>query len=256
MTDVRTVRLMLCYDGSAFHGWQVQPGQTTVQQTVSDAVWQVTGERVVVHGSGRTDAGVHALGQVAHIEFLQTHLPVERLQRALNARLPPSVRVLAARETGASFHARRSARAKCYRYRIYREPVCPPFLWRYVYHHPYRLEESAMTAAAPAFEGRHDFRSFAATPKRGATPLGSTVREVLRSQMWREGAELVYEVEGRGFLQHMVRNLVGFLLEVGRGHRRGSEIPAVLAARMRVAAGPTAPPQGLYLVSVAYSEDE
>ena len=256
MTEVRTLRLRLSYDGSDFHGWQVQPGKATVQAAVSEAVWAVTGERVVVHGSGRTDAGVHAEGQVAHVSLREARLPAEALQRALNARLPASVRVLEASEAAADFHARRQARSKCYRYRIYREAVCPPFLWRYVYHHPYRLEEGAMAAAAAGFVGRHDFRSFAASPSRGAAPLGDTVRTVTRSELWRAGPELVYEVEGRGFLHHMVRNLVGYLLEVGRGRRRGEEIAAVLAARERRAAAATAPPQGLYLMWVAYSEGE
>ncbi|MGH9480113.1 MAG: tRNA pseudouridine synthase A, partial [Terriglobales bacterium] len=199
---------------------------------------------------------VHALGQVAHLLLDRARLPADALTRALNARLPAAIRVLDACEMPAGFHARRDAISKLYRYRIYRGPVCPPFLWRYVYHHPYPLDEAAMAAAAPGFEGCHDFRSFAATPHRGAPPLHSTERTVLRSRLGREGDELIYAVEGRGFLHHMVRNLTGFLLEVGRGRRQGSEIPAVLAARRRAAAARTAPAAGLYLVRVAYSESE
>ncbi|MGH9486195.1 MAG: tRNA pseudouridine(38-40) synthase TruA [Terriglobales bacterium] len=245
--------MLLSYDGSAFHGWQVQPGKATVQQALSDAVWAVTGERVVVHGSGRTDAGVHALGQVAHVRFT-SRLPAANLRRALNARLPASVRVREAAEAAPDFHARHGARGKLYRYRIYRGEVCPPFLVHYVYHHPYPLLEAAMAAAAPAWEGRHDFRSFAAAPARDSAPAHNTVRRVWRSELRRQGEELVYEVEGEGFLHHMVRNLVGFLLEVGRGARRGEEISEVLAARSRAAAGPTAPARGLYLVRVDYGE--
>lgn len=251
MTDLRTIRLCLAYDGSFFHGWQVQPGQLTVQQTLTDAIASITGERVVVHGSGRTDAGVHALGQIAHFH-LRSHLPAANLQRALNTSLPASVRVLAAADVPSDFHARHDARGKLYRYRIFRDPVCPPFLHHFVYHHPYPLLESAMSAAAPAWLGRHDFRSFAATPSRGVSPPAFTVRTIRSSRLWRQGPELIFEVEGDGFLHHMVRNLVGFLLEVGRGVRRGDEIPAVLSARSRSAAGPTAPACGLYLVRVDY----
>lgn len=253
---MRTLRLTLSYDGSGFAGWQVQPGRRTVQQTVTDAVERVTGERVVVHGSGRTDAGVHALGQVAHLQLAQARLPADALARALNTRLPAAIRVLDARDVPATFHARRDAVAKLYRYRIYRGPVCPPFLWNFVYHHPYPLDEPSMIAAASVFEGHHDFRSFAATPHHGAPPLHTTERTVFHSGLAREGDELIYAVEGRGFLHHMVRNLVGFLLDVGRGRRLAQEIPAVLAARSRAAAARTAPAAGLYLVRVAYREDD
>ncbi len=255
MTEVRTIRLLLSYAGGEFHGWQSQPGLANVQDTLEAAIEAVCGERVTVHGSGRTDAGVHALGQVAHCE-LRARLPCAGLQRALNARLAASVRVLRAEEAPPGFHARHDARGKLYRYRIYRESVCPPWLAGYVYHHPYRLDEAAMAAAAPGFLGRHDFRSFAAAPEKRTPPLASCERRLTRSELRREGAELVYEVYGDGFLHHMVRNLVGFLLEIGRGARRGSEIPAVLAARARRAAGPTAPARGLYLVRVDYDGAE
>lgn len=253
VTAARRLRLLLAYDGSEFHGWQVQPGLHTVQQTLTGAIRAVTGECVVVHGAGRTDAGVHALGQVAHFDLLRSPIPAAALRPALNTRLPRSLRVLQADPASPGFHSRRDAVAKIYRYRLYRGPVCPPFLRHFVCHHPYPLQEAAMAAAAAAFVGQHDFRSFAASPARGAQLPRSTVRRLFRSELRRDGEELVYEVAGEGFLHHMVRNLVGFLLEVGRGSRSPADVSPVLAARSRAAAGPTAPPQGLYLVRVEYS---
>lgn len=265
-TSARTIRLTLSYDGTGYHGWQVQPGRVTIQQTLTDAVTQVLGESIVIHASGRTDAGVHALGQVAHL-CIQARLPVENLQKALNTVLPRSIRIMDAREAPDGFHARRSAIGKLYRYRLHRAPVCPPFLRNFVYHYPYRLDEAAMQAAARQFEGEHDFTSFAATPERRradiadpaqrlAATLGQrgAVRRVLRSKLERQGDELVYEVYGDGFLHHMVRNLLGFLIEIGHGKRQMNEIPAVLAARQRARAGRTAPACGLYLVRVDYPE--
>jgi len=261
---VRTIRLTLSYDGTEFHGWQVQPGYVTLQQCLTDAIDRVLHEQVVVHASGRTDAGVHALGQVAHIR-IEARLPIENLQKALNTVLPRSIRVVAVQEAAAGFHARRSAIGKLYRYRMYRQPVCPPFLRNYVFHYPYRLDEASMMAAARDFEGEHDFTSFAATPERGrvdiddpaarlAATLGErgAVRRVCRSELVRLGDELVYEVYGDGFLHHMVRNMMGFLIEIGHGKRSAGEVPQVLAARSRAAAGRTAPACGLYLVCVDY----
>lgn len=245
---MRNLRLTLSYDGTDFCGWQVQPGRPSVQQTLADALARICGETLVVHGSGRTDAGVHALEQVANVT-LAASLPAANLRRALNAVLPASVRVLQVAEAAPDFHARRDALAKLYRYRLYRPEVCPPFLARYVCHWPYPLNEAAMIGAASAFEGRHDFTSFAARGELGAR---GAEREILRSQLERRDEELVYEVLGRGFLHHMVRNMVGFLLEIGRGQRDGSDIAAALAARDRRRGGATAPARGLALARVFY----
>ena len=250
---MRTLKITLAYDGFDFHGWQVQPGLVTVQGLLSDALQRVTGERVLPQGSGRTDAGVHALAQVASCA-ITSPIPVSNLVIALNDVLPAAVRVLAIEEAGADFHARASVKAKTYRYRIWRGAICPPFLARYVYHHPYPLNEAAMQAAAAAVIGRHDFTSFAAVdPERGRE--GEEVCNVrsLYSSAWQcEGEELVYTVRGEGFLHHMVRNLVGTFLLVGKGTLGGEDLGGILQARNRSAAGPTAPAHGLYLVSVEY----
>ena len=254
MNELRTVRLIVAYDGTDFHGWQAQPGRATVQRALGEAIAAVTGEQVVVHGSGRTDAGVHALGQVAHIQLSHTRWPAANLLSAINSRLPVSVRVLEVCDTPSDFHARHSARGKLYRYRMYRGAVCPPLISRYVYHHPYPLDEMAMARAAPEFEGEHDFTSFASGGAADLPPSGA-VRTVLRSVIRREGPELVYDVEGRGFLHHMVRNMAGYLLEVGRGRRPVGALAEVLAARRRGAAAATAPARGLCLMRVDYSNE-
>lgn len=249
---MRTIKLTLAYDGSEFFGWQVQPNRPTVQAAVMEAVATVTGERAAVHGSGRTDAGVHALAQVASFQTA-SGIPAANLAKALNRQLPNTIRVLAAEEAPAGFHARLQARAKSYRYRIYRGGICPPFLWRYVHHFPYPLDEQQMIEAAPLFQGAHDFTSFASPdPPEAASAARSKVRTVSSSELRREGEELVYTVRGSGFLHHMVRNIVGTLVEVGKGRVSAAQIPEILAARQRSAAGPTLPGKGLWLVSVEY----
>lgn len=251
----RNLKITLAYDGFDFHGWQVQPGLVTVQGWLSDALERVTGERMLAQGSGRTDAGVHALAQVASCA-IKSPIPVSNLVIALNDVLPRAVRVLAIEEANPDFHARASAKAKTYRYRIWRGAICPPFLARYVYHHPYPLDESAMAEAAAAVVGEHDFTSFAAVdPERGANNTAeevSTLRTVFSSAWQREGDETAYTVRGNGFLHHMVRNLVGTFLLVGKGTLRPQDIGRILEAKNRSAAGPTAPAHGLYLVSVEY----
>jgi tRNA pseudouridine38-40 synthase len=250
---MRNLKITLAYDGFDFRGWQVQPGQSTVQGLLGAAIERVTSERRLPQGSGRTDAGVHALAQVASCA-VESPIPVANLVIALNDVLPPAVRVLAIEEASPDFHARASARAKAYRYRIWRDAICPPFVARYVYHHPYTLNESAMAAAAAAVVGEHDFTSFAAVdPERGREAQEvSNVRTVFSSAWQREGEEMLYTVRGNGFLHHMVRNLVGTFLLVGKGSLRPEDMAGILQAKSRSAAGPTAPAHGLYLVSVEY----
>ncbi len=264
-------KLVLAYDGTEFHGWQVQPDCVTVQGELRDALARITGEDVLPQGSGRTDAGVHALGQVASFA-LAAPIPEANLARALNRALPASIRVLSATREKSDFHARHSALAKTYEYRVFRGELCPPWLARYVYAFNAPLDVAAMQRAAVLVCGEHDFTSFAATdPDRlerdsdvegsgtnvrcGANVrCGTNVRSLHTSQ-WALEAEhdlLVYRVRGNGFLHHMVRNLVGTFLEVGRGNLTETEIPAILECRTRERAGPTAPARGLFLVNVEY----
>ncbi len=248
---MRNLKLNLAYDGSEFFGWAVQPDKPTVQGTLVATLNRITGERVRLYASGRTDAGVHALGQVAHFKT-RSRIPAENFQRALNALLPPSIRVLAVQEVALDFHARWQARGKTYRYRILRVQVCPPFLWRYVYHYPYPLDEDAMLRAAPLFEGEHDFTTFGTWDPEDRDK--SKTRTVFESRLERcpDQQELAYTVRGRAFLRYMVRKLVGTLLDVGKGRLAPEDIPRLFAARDRSLAGPTVPPEGLYLVSVEY----
>ena len=260
----RNIKLILAYDGSAYHGWQVQPGKATIQGALAETIESITGERLLPQGSGRTDAGVHALAQVATFQTASP-IPPANLRVVLNDRLPASIRVLSVEEVAADFHARHSARGKSYRYRIWRGDIVPPFLAHYVTHHPYPLDEAAMERAAALVVGEHDFTSFAAVdPDRNARGEQNSsaeaidpkhipaVRTIHESRFERQADELVYFVRGNGFLHHMVRNLVGTFLLVGKGSLAPEEIPAILAARDRRAAGPTAPPEGLYLVEVEY----
>jgi tRNA pseudouridine38-40 synthase len=260
----RNLRLLLAYDGSAFHGWQRQPGLRTVQACLEEALARIAGEPAHLFGSGRTDAGVHALGQVAHLAT-SCPIPAGNLLKALNDALPPEVRVLRAEDAPLGFHPRYDSKSKLYRYRILQAAICPPFIWRYVWHYPYPLDRRRMAQAARAFLGEHDFTSFAASAQADdfADPRAeserkskSMVRRIMSSRvLWSERRRiLVYEVEGSGFLHHMVRNIVGTLVEVGRGAMEAGGMERILNARDRTKAGPTAPAQGLCLVGVKYQD--
>lgn len=249
----RNFKLTLAYDGTDFYGWQVQPHHATIQGELANAIELITGERVLPQGSGRTDAGVHALAQVASF-CLQSPIPPENLLVALNHTLPPAIRAISVEEVAADFHARHSARAKTYEYRIFRAGICPPFLARYVHHHPYPLDEQLLAAAAELVIGEHDFSSFAAVdPERGKDfEETNNTRIIYKSEWRREGDLLTYRVRGNGFLHHMVRNLVGTFLLVAKGSIVPEAIPQIIASRSRSAAGPTAPASGLFLISVEY----
>lgn len=249
----RNLKLTLSYDGHDFAGWQVQPDRVSVQGTLVSAFEHLTGEKILPQGSGRTDAGVHALAQTASVS-IESPIPATNLVRALNDVLPRSIRVLSVQEAPPDFHARRSAVAKTYRYHIYREAICSPFQARYVYHHPYPLDESRMISSASLVEGEHDFTSFAAvdpeTRKEGQEI--NNVRTIFRSTWHTHADELIYTVRGSGFLHHMVRNLVGMFLLVGKGSLKKEDVRRILDLRDRSAAAATAPASGLFLVSVEY----
>lgn len=256
---MRNLRLDIAYDGTDFCGWQRQPDQDTIQGRIEAAIERITGTSVNLTGSGRTDAGVHAAGQVANFK---THSPIPpvNLKRALNNTLPDAIRILRAEEAPPGFHARYSAAAKLYRYRILQAEVCPPYLARFVCHYPGRLERKRIERAAQWLEGEHDFTSFASTGdalgedagEKGQSPFA--VRTIFSSKaIWNAPlALLTYEVRGNGFLRHMVRTLAGTLIEVGRGAIDPEDIPAILEAKDRSKAGPTAPARGLWLARVEY----
>jgi len=250
---MRNIKLVLAYDGTEFCGWQVQPNSVTIQGTLSSAIGRITGEKVLPQGSGRTDAGVHALGQVATFG-IDSPMPAANFVKALNDILPTSIRILEAIEAPEEFHARKSARSKSYRYRIYRGAICPPFLARYVWHYPYPLNEDAMQRASSFIVGEHDFTSFAAAdPERDREEEAvCNMRHIFESTWDRSGDELAYTVQGNGFLHHMVRNLVGTFVLVGKGALQPEDIKRILQLQDRSAAGATAPASGLFLVSVEY----
>ena len=240
---MRRIRIKLAYDGSAFHGWQVQPGLPTIQGSLEQIISDMEGRPVPVAGSGRTDAGVHALEQVAAFTIANP-IPLPNLRRAVNRLLPPAIRILSAEEVHSEFHPRFDAQAKTYEYRMFRDEVCSPFEWPYVHHYPYPLDEERMIQLAAVFIGEHDFTPFAASDDRD-TEGKTKVRTVFSSALERRGPRLIYCIRGSGFLKHMVRNIVGTLIEAGKGNVADVRV-------LPAESGPTAPAKGLFLVSVEY----
>jgi tRNA pseudouridine38-40 synthase len=244
---MRTFKVTLAYDGTDFAGWQLQAGPRTVQGVLEAALQPFDNRRVIVHAAGRTDAGVHAAGQVVSF-CLESSITPEALLRALNVRLPEDVRVLHVDEAAADFNARFNARRKTYRYAIYNAVVTPPQIRHFVWHVPQRLDVQSMNAGAAELVGEHDFAAFQAA----GSEVVATRREVVRSCVERQDNQVLYEVTGTGFLRHMVRNIVGTLVDIGRGRRPVDDLPRILAARDRSLASATAPPHGLTLWSVDY----
>jgi len=268
-TTLRTWRLKLAYDGTDFAGWQVQPGLPTIQGALARAIRSVTSEEVLPQGSGRTDAGVHAQGQIVSLQ-LAVPIPADNLKRALNRILPTSIRVMEAEVVAPEFHARRGVLSKTYRYTLFlcrptkgvEEMVCSPERARWVWQYPAPLDVTAMMHSAETLVGTHDFTSFAANDPERKTRLQAetnatdNVRTIHSSAWTLSGEELVYQVTGSGFLHHMVRNIVGTCVDVGAGRILPSEMQKILNAKNRGAAGPTAPPQGLSLIEVEYGSED
>lgn len=254
---MRTIKLTLAYDGTDYVGWQRQARGRSIQGEVERALTEIEGAAVTVLGAGRTDAGVHALGQVASVRLAHA-IETCALVRAVNAKLPPDIRLLAAEAAAPGFHARYAARRKTYRYNLACGAVASPFGRRYAWHVRYALDVDAMRAAAAAFTGRHDFAAFQAVGSEVASSV-RTIRSVSVEPL--DAAPgvppatapgLTIAVIGDGFLRHMVRIMVGTLVAVGAGRAAGTDVGAILASRARERAGPTAPPHGLFLVAVDY----
>ena len=247
MNSPRNHRIDVAYVGTRYHGWQVQPFLTTVQGVLEGTLSRLCGATVKIHGAGRTDAGVHAHRQTAH--FLSVPLiPPERLPQAANSRLPSDIRILKARFVADSFHARKSAKRKTYCYTVFTGKIMSPFHGDFAWRVGRPLDIDAMQEAGSFLLGRHDFSSFCAH----AEEEPDRVRTLLAFRITRDGAFLHFRFTGDGFLHHMVRNMVGTLIEVGYGRRRPADVPGILSALSRSAAGPTAPAQGLALVRVLY----
>jgi tRNA pseudouridine38-40 synthase len=253
---MRHFKLTIAYDGTDFHGWQMQSSRPTIQGELVSVLRQLTQENVQLQATGRTDAGVHALGQVCSFRT-QSGLSAGDFHRALNALLPPSIRIVKAEEVGPNFSARFSARGKVYRYRIYRGRVVPPMLWRYVLYYPFPLDEDAMRDAAARFVGVHDFTSFAASTGSEEDDKERVMeREIYSAELVRsvDSEELVFTVHGRSFLRYMVRKMVGTLLDVGRGKLKPEDIDRLYELRDRSKSGPTVPAHGLWMVSADHEE--
>ena len=248
---MRRIKLTMAYDGTDYNGWQFQPGQPTIQGEVERVLAEIMKTRVVVEASGRTDSGVHARGQTGSFA-LDNRMPCANLLKAMNNLLPHAIRILQVEDAAPEFHARFDAKSKLYEYQLYRDDICPPFLCRYANHHAYPLDEAMMASAAKVFVGEHDFASFAAKDVRYERGIRATTRTVFTSEMYREGPMLIYRVRGSGFLKHMVRNIVGTLLEAGKGNFDEAGIAQLFVVPDRHKAGPTALAEGLCLVEVTY----
>ncbi|MBI2087390.1 MAG: tRNA pseudouridine(38-40) synthase TruA [Deltaproteobacteria bacterium] len=241
------IKLTIEYDGTEYHGWQIQPNGRTIQEVLEQAIERLLGVKIRLNGSGRTDAGVHALGQVANF-ICEREADLKQLQRGLNALTPHDIVIKEVERAADAFDARRDCRSRVYQYRIWNHPLPSVFYRRYSWHVYDLLNLEAMEEAVRFLEGEHDFASFQAA----GCDAAHSVRKVYRNTLCRQEEFLIYTIEATAYLRHMVRNIIGTLVEVGRGERSASGFADLLRARDRTRAGPTAPPQGLFLVEVKY----
>jgi tRNA pseudouridine38-40 synthase len=245
---MRTIKLTIEYDGTNYLGWQVQPKGPTLQRVLEETLRKITGEEVRLIGSGRTDAGVHARGQVAHFKT-HSKINLHSMARALNSLLPPDIVIRRVREVDENFHARKSCKSKIYEYRILNRNLRSAFYYKYAWHVPQKLNLKEMKEATRYLVGEHDFSSFRSV----GTPTQTAIRKVIRAE-WKKGRDglLCFEIEANGFLKQMVRTMVGTLVEVGRGRLGPEEFQGILQSKDRRKAGPTAPAHGLFLKEVKY----
>jgi len=245
---VRNIKLLIEYDGTNYQGWQVQPKGPTIQGILEEKIGLLTGQPVQLFGSGRTDSGVHALGQVAHFKT-QSQMDIHTIQRALNSLLPHDIVIQKAEEVDEGFHARKHSKSKIYEYRILNRNLRSAFHRGYVWHIPQKLNLTEMKKATQSLIGEHDFSAFRTV----GSPTRTTVRRVIRAE-WKRGRDglIRFEIEANGFLKQMVRSIIGTLVEIGKGRMEAAEIREILNSRDRKEAGPTAPAQGLFLKEVKY----
>jgi tRNA pseudouridine38-40 synthase len=245
---MRTIKLLIEYNGTKYQGWQVQPKRLTIQGVLEEKLGLLTGEAIQLFGSGRTDSGVHALGQVAHFKT-ENQMDIRSMQRALNSLLPPDIVIQKTEEVDEGFHARKLSKSKVYEYRILNRNLRSAFQWGFVWHIPQKMNFQEMEKATTWLIGEHDFSSFRST----GSPTRTTLRRVIRAE-WKRGRNglIRFEIEANGFLKQMVRSIVGTLVEVGKGKINEEEFRRILESKDRRKAGPTAPAKGLFLKEVKY----
>jgi tRNA pseudouridine38-40 synthase len=245
---MRNIKLLIEYDGTKYQGWQIQPKGPTIQGVLEEKLGLLTGEAIQLFGSGRTDSGVHALGQVAHFKT-KSQLDIRSIQRALNSLLPPDIVIQKTEEVDEGFHARKHSKSKVYEYRILNRNLRSAFERGYVWHIPLKINFNEMEKATQCLIGEHDFSSFRST----GSPTRTTLRKVIRAD-WKKGRKglIHFEIEANGFLKQMVRSIVGTLVEVGKGRINSEEFQKILNSKDRKKAGPTAPARGLFLKEVKY----
>lgn len=244
---LKIFKLLIEYDGTNYHGWQIQPSDTSIQNEIQKILSLITQENIIIHGSGRTDAGVHATGQVAHFESATSILP-EKIQTALNKMLPDDIVIKKCICAKADFHARYSAKTKTYNYRILNSPIPAAISRHYSWHIKKNLDVNLMQTAADFLVGKKDFKAFEGV----GSPKKSTIRQLYEAQFTKEDEIITFLVTGSGFLKFMVRNIVGTLVDVGLGKTTPDEFNEILKSKDRSNAGMTAPPHGLFLKHVEY----